>query len=217
MMKIKKIVNEIKNDKITASIILLFALFSAITFEIFNRPWGKVTNLWIPLDDKIPFIKEFILIYHTFMPTIIVVGLLIFVLNKKEYKKLVISLFIAQILAYIIYMLFQTHVPRYDTNLLGNDFFSNLVRATYAIDNSYSGAPSLHVADMSLCIFYLLKTNEIKKSTKTFLTLYMILIALTTVLVKQHVVLDMPAGFIHAVICFFVTNFLYDRFIKKGR
>lgn len=217
MMKIKKIINEIKNDKITSSGIFIFALFSTITFELFNRPWGQVSNLWIPFDDMIPFVKELIIVYHTFMPTIILVGLLILTVNKEEYKKLVISLFIAQISAYIIYVLFQTHVPRYDTNLLGDDFFSNMVRATYAIDNSYSGAPSLHVADMSLCIFYLLRIKKIKKSTKTMLTLYMILIAFTTVLVKQHVVLDIPAGFIHAVICFFVTNFLYDSFIKKCR
>lgn len=215
MMKIKKIFNEIKNDKITASGILLFALFSAATFEMFNRPWGEVTNLWIPFDDMIPFVKELILVYHTFMPTVILVGLIIFSVDKEEYKKLVISLFIAQIIAYIIYMFFQTHVPRYDTNLLGDDFFSNMVRATYSMDNSYSGAPSLHVADMSLCIFYLLRTKEIKISIKTFFTLYMILIAFTTVLVKQHVILDMPAGFVHAIICFFVANYIYDKFVNR--
>ena len=214
-MKIKKVIHEIKNDKITALGILFFALFSAMTFEFFNKPWGEVSNLWINIDDMIPFVKELIIIYHTFMPTVILVGLIIFTVNKDEYKKLVISLFIAQIGAYIIYMLFQTYVPRYDTNLLGEDFFSNMVRATYAIDNSYSGAPSLHVADMSLCIFYLLRTNKIKKSTKTILTLYMILIAITTVLVKQHVVLDIPSGFVHALICFFVTNYIYDKFVKR--
>lgn len=213
-MKIKEMINEIKKDKFTASGIFIFALFSAITFEMFNKPWGEVTNLSIFLDNMIPFVKEFIIIYHTFMPIVILVGLLIFTVDKKEYKKLVISLFIAQIGAYIIYVLFQTYVPRYDTSLLGDDFFSNLVRSTYAIDNSYSGAPSLHVADMSLCIFYLLRTKDIKKFTKIFLTFYMILIIFTTVLVKQHVVLDLPAGFVHALICFYLSNLIYKVFTK---
>lgn len=215
MIKIRKIIDKIKKDKFTALGIFLFAIFSATTFELFNRPWGEVTNLWIPFDDKIPFIKELIIVYHTFMPMIIITGIIIFYFNKEEYKKLVISLFLAQISAYIIYVLFQTYVPRYDTNLLGNDIFSNLVRATYSIDNSYSGAPSLHVADMTLCILYLMRIKEIKISTRTILSLYMTLIALTTVLVKQHVVLDIPAGLIHAIMNFFVANLIYTKFISS--
>lgn len=208
---VNKIIKEIKKDKLLASYIILFAIFSGITFEIFNRPWGEVANLWIPLDDKIPFIKEFIITYHTFMPTVIIVGLLIFTYDKKEYKKLVISLFIAQVSAYIIFILLQTYVPRYDTNLLGKDVFSQLVKATYSIDNSYSGAPSLHVADMTLCILYLARVKNINKITKTFLILYMILIALTTVLVKQHVVLDIPLGFLHAIINYFIVDIIINK------
>lgn len=90
-----------------------------------------------------------------------------------------------------------------------------MVRATYSIDNSYSGAPSLHVADMTLCILYLMRIKEIKISTRTILSLYMTLIALTTVLVKQHVVLDIPAGLIHAIMNFFVANLIYTKFISS--
>lgn len=88
MIKIQKIIDKIKKDKFTVLGIFLFAIFSATTFELFNRPWGEVTNLWIPFDDKIPFIKELIIVYHTFMPMIIITGIIIFYFNKEEYKKI---------------------------------------------------------------------------------------------------------------------------------
>ena len=179
--------------------ILIFAVFSAITFELFNRPFGTVTNIKIDFDDKIPFIKELILVYHTFMPLIVYTGFILYRDNKENYRKYVAALFLSQITAYVIYILFQTEVPRYNINLLGEDIFSNLVKLTYTLDNNYSGAPSLHVCHTLLASIYLHKSG-IERKYVIPLILYLMLVGATTVLVKQHVVLDIPAGIVHAVV-----------------
>lgn len=207
---IKDIKSIFKNKNKQVIWVFIFTLYSLLTFELFNRPFGQVTNLKIPFDDKIPMVKELIVVYHTFAFMIIFVGLLLLVESDKEYRKFIWSLFLSQSLAYIIYINFQTFVPRYDTSLLGDDIFSNLVRLTYSVDNSYSGAPSLHVANMTLSIIYLGKTSY-KNSHKIGLIIYLALVALTTVLVKQHVVLDIPAGLIHALLVYFIIEYIFKK------
>ena len=211
----EKIKKEFKENKKIFSLIILFFVFAATTFEIFNRPFGEVSNIKIPFDDKIPMVKELILVYHTFSLMFVLTGFLLLIDKKDDYMKYVISLFVAQILAYIIYVKFQTYIERYDTSLLGDDIFSNLIRLTYQVDNSYSGAPSLHVCVMTLASIYFAKSNYTLK-TKIFYISYLILIALTTVLVKQHVVLDIPAGILHAIIVYFIVEFGYNKYKKKN-
>ena len=194
--------------------VLIFAVFSAITFELFNRPFGTVTNIKIDFDDKIPFIKELILVYHTFMPLLVYTGYILYRDNKENYRKYVAALFLSQITAYIIYMLFQTEVPRYDTNLLGNDIFSRLVKLTYMVDNNYSGAPSLHVCHTLLASIYLYKSGIERKYVFPLIA-YLMLVAATTVLVKQHVVLDIPAGIVHAVVNCLIVGLIFKNINKS--
>ena len=194
--------------------ILWYVIYSGITYELFNRPFGIVRNIKIPFDDLIPFIKEFIIIYHLFMPMVILSCILVFIYNKKDYKKVMLTMFLAQTASYIVFVLFQTYVPRYDINLLGNDIFSNLVKFTYSIDNPYSGIPSMHVCNMVLSSIFIYQIN-LKKNIKIFLISFMTLIAITTVLVKQHVFLDIPGGIIHAIISYYLGIFIYNKISQR--
>lgn len=209
----EKLKINIKKNKILFLGIFLFFLYSATTYEIFNRPsFYNIYNLKIFIDDQIPLIKELIVVYHTFSPLFIISGIIVFNYNIEEYKKMLISLFLAQNIAYIIYFFFQTYVPRYDITKLGNDIFSTLIKYTYSIDGSYSGAPSLHVAIMTICSIYIYKLKEFKIFPKILLILYMTLISSTTLLVKQHVFLDVPTGILHAIICYILGQVLLNKF-----
>ncbi len=202
---IKKAIEKFQKEPKELILLLGYALFASLTFEIFNRPFGHVRNLKIPFDDKIPFVKELILVYHTFFFLVLFTCILIFLYRQELFRELLLTLFVAQILAYIIFMTFQTYVPRYDIAKLGEDFFSRIVYHTYQIDNSYSGAPSLHVCNMCISAWYFSKL-PFKKITKVLVISYMILVAATTVLVKQHVFLDIPFGILHAAGCLFIIS-----------
>ena len=204
----KNLKSNLLNEKYAISWLFIYVIFCATTYELFNRPFGIVKNIKIPFDDMIPLVKELIITYHTYIPTLIIVGYIIYKHNFKEYKKMILTLFLAQITAYVTFMLFQTYVPRYDVTLLGNDIFSELIKYTYIIDGTYSGAPSMHVCVMSIAIFYLLKT-KFNNPLRIFLVLYMILICSTTVLVKQHVFLDIPFGVLHAILNCCVIEFIF--------
>lgn len=194
--------------------IIAYILFTVITYELFNRPFGNVHVIKIPFDDKIPFIKEMIIPYHTYLPLLIVVGLMLLYKDEDLYIRYVMALFLAQITAYVIFMNFQTYVPRYDTNLLGDDIFSRIIRLTYSVDNTYSGAPSMHVCNSILASYYIGKSSYSKKCRVPMIA-YLCFVASTTVFVKQHVFLDIPSGIIHAIISIILVNLYFKNKEKK--
>lgn len=211
---LKDLKKSYSEDKRSFYMLFLYGLYALGTYELFNRPFGKVRNLKMPLDDMIPFIKELIVVYHMYMPMILLTAILVFVYDKKNYKRFIITLFVAQTLSYVIYMTYQTYVPRYDISLLGEDIFSKLVKMTYNVDNTYSGLPSMHVANMLLSSIFLSKVN-IGKRKKYLLIAYMTLIGATTVLVKQHVIIDVPAGVLYAIATYVLTKFVMDIYENK--
>ncbi len=210
-----KIIEKLKRHPKEVIYTFLFLIYCGATFELFNRPLlGPVYSLEIAFDAKIPLIKELILVYHTFMPMVVITCLMVMLRSRDEFWKMIFVLFMSQTLAYVIYTFCQTYVPRYDTSKLGDDFFSKILKFTYEIDGNYSGAPSLHVSNMVISMIFLTRSTY-KTSTKIWLNLYYFLIAITTVLVKQHVVLDIPAGMIHATFCYIIGSRIYDKYLRE--
>ncbi len=210
----KKFINDFKfrykESKRDFYFIFIYVIYAGLTYELFNQPIGIVRNIKIPFDDLIPFVKELIIIYHLFMPMVILTLIFVFIYDKKNYYRAITTFFFAQTASYLIFILFQTYVPRYDINLLGPDIFSKLVKFTYSIDNPYSGIPSMHVCSMLLTTIFIYKIN-INKKLKIFLIALMTLISLTTVLVKQHVFLDIPGGIIHALLSIIIVSYIFKK------
>ncbi len=195
---IRKFIDQYEKNKFFFYLLVFHIIFSGVTFGLMNRPFGIVTVLKIPFDDMIPLVKDMIYIYHMFMPLVFIMGLVLFTYDIETQKIYVVSLIISQLIAYVIYYLFQTDVPRADVSLLGDDLASRLIKFTYSVDNHYSGFPSLHVGNMTSLIFILYKSRLSKKITLP-VSVLAVMIALSTVLVKQHVFLDMPAGIVHGI------------------
>ncbi len=200
---IEKFINQYRKNKIFFYLLIFHILFSGLTFGLMNRPFGVVTVLKIPFDDMIPLVKQMIYIYHMFMPLVFIMGLVLFTYDIESQKVYVVSLIISQLIAYVIYYLFQTDVPRADVSLLGDDLASRMIKFTYSVDNHYSGFPSLHVGNMTTLIFILFRSKLSKKISLPVIALA-VMIALSTVLVKQHVFLDMPAGIVHGIYSVFI-------------
>ena len=215
MRFLTKLKKHFQANKADFFLIIVYVVFILGTYEFFNRPFGQVRNLEIPLDDKIPFVKELILVYHTYFPLVIACLALASMHSKRLFHQLLASLLFAQVAAYVIYVNFQTYVPRYDVSKLGNDFFSWAVKYTYSIDNSYSGAPSLHVCDMFISAWFFSKMN-FSKGVKVWGILYMTLAAATTDLVKQHVILDVPAGLAHGILSCLIVAFVFKKLSKSS-
>ena len=195
----------------THIIILISMPVISYIYQLFNRPIGEVRNLTLPLDGQIPFLPQFIIIYHLwYLFLIFNIGYLL-LRDKDEFMKAILSINLGNILAYITFFFFQSRVPR---PLVGDGFFESIVRFTYTIDQPYNGFPSIHVLTTTVMMIALARM-DIRKDFKYGSLFFGLLIILSTVFVKQHVVLDILGGLTYAGASYVIISGILGRFLFK--
>lgn len=151
------------------------------------------TQIW--LDEKIPFIKEFIipyLLWFLFVPYgMIYVGLH----SRKDFIRLFLFLFGGMAVANLIFSVYPNAQGLRPT-ITSDDLFSFLVKLLYSIDTPTDVCPSMHVFN-SIAVNTALQHSEsfsAKKYRKEMASILTILICLSTVFLKQHAVFDGICG-----------------------
>ncbi|MFS8130869.1 MAG: phosphatase PAP2 family protein, partial [Candidatus Dojkabacteria bacterium] len=149
------------------------------------------------------FVIPYLLAIFSWLITIIYVNLW---QKKSAAINFDIKLIAAGILSSVIYLVIPTFVNRVVVN--GNDIFSNILKAIYSNDESFSAAPSGHTFYTVLCLITL---NKLLPKYKVLWFAIAILIILSTLFIKQHNILDAVLGILFALI----ISFLVDK-IKVG-
>lgn len=161
-------------------------------YGMINNSNTKVYNLVTDIDRNTPFIKEFIIPYLFWYGFIYVVLIYIYFNDKSIYLKTLLACGICIVLSFLVYILFQTTVPR--PVLSGNDFFTNLVKQVYKFDKPFNCFPSIHCMSSYLMISGVRRIDSKNKFFKILVYITSILIIISTLFVKQHVILDVIAG-----------------------
>lgn len=155
-------------------------------------------------DELFNFSPPWILIYFSSYVSIPLSYLLIF---NKISKRFIRSFLTLTIISFIIFMLFPTKVPRYDFDYSHMNFiFSFLFQVLHSADSPTNCIPSLHVSTAFL-IFYLSLSMQ-RKLLIGLSFLYAILVSLSTLFVKQHLLLDVYSGFIAASLVYIFIRLL---------
>ena len=190
-------------------------------FLINNAPNQKLHSLYTELDSLVPFINVFIIPYMMYMPNLVILLIIICYCDEERYFISLLALNIGNFICLIIYMLFQTYVPR--PVIIHDDFLCSFVRFIYSKDNPYNCFPSIHV----VATFSVLKgINKLKNMPIKYKIRFNIigwLIIISTQFVKQHVIMDLLAGLVLVEgvykgieYIFYNTNFI-KRFDKKKK
>lgn len=210
-------------------LIALFYAFMSIIYA-FSSAVSKDTHLIsMSIDDKIPFIRYFIIPYYTyyFMPVII-----LYMVARKDgekFKKGIISMFIVDIIANIVFLSYNVKIIRPDvvdlnmkiTDVTGFDSFLDfMIAVIYRVDKNASCCfPSLHAAIGTLVAILSISFDK-EKRLPLFLTILGVLSGLgcitATFFIKQHYFIDSVAGVILSLIVYsFVSLTMY--LIKKKK
>lgn len=167
--------------------IILLLLTYAIYFLI-NKLSIPRFNFSSVLDAQIPFLPFFGLFYFSYFPFLIfTIVYAFFKFKLLKFQKLTVTLIIIQCVAYLFHILLPATLLR--PSVLGNSIFEQLVQFIYWFDNPSNLTPSLHVANPCLISFF-----YSKKSWRHLLWLWAFLIIISTLIIKQHVVLDVVTG-----------------------
>ena len=183
-----------------------------------NRVDQDVYSLATAFDQATPFIKYFALPYAVWIFYIYVCLVYFFKKDVNVYYRGVVTYTICALTCYVIYAVFQTTVVR--PVLEGNDPFTWLMAYIYNRDQPYNCFPSIHCFS-SYMVMRLVWTSSFRnKWNVTLITGMSSLIIMSTLFVKQHVVLDAIAGillveFVLAIMLIVETQIVRQRQRQK--
>ena len=115
--------------------------------------------------------------------------------DVEAYTKLCLFLFCGMTVCFIIYAIFPNGQQLRPT-IMESDTFSRIINDIYRKDNPINSAPSMHVLD-SIAVFTVLQKSKSFRDNKLIITIsgiLMVMIIASTVMIKQHSIIDLLAG-----------------------
>lgn len=143
------------------------------------------------VDDYIPFIKQFIIPYLSWFPYIGFGLLYSGIVYKKEYYRLCTFMFTGMAICYVIFMVCPNGLNMRPA-ITQHDILSRLVAYIYRVDTPANVTPSIHILNSIGVNTALVNCARLKKRKKLIWisNIWMILICMSTLFVKQHSVID---------------------------
>jgi len=190
---------------------LLFLLLQPVYFAL-NRSQDTVLSIQTPVDSLIPFFPLAGIVYLSYFIFLVITSVLLGRTSLIALKQWLFALVIATIVAYAVYATFQSYVPRPD--ITGLDSVQLMIMQTiYGNDKPYNALPSLH-ATLTACSVIAIGLWQSSLRSRQIMYVWGALIVLSTLLVKQHFILDAVSGIILAVLA--VTASLHVFPAKKA-
>ncbi|MDF2650856.1 MAG: serine/threonine protein phosphatase [Paenibacillus sp.] len=167
--------------------LLLIPLVGLIYIHL-NQADGVAYSLVTDLDRQIPFMKSFVIPYLSWYGFLLVGFLYLAYKDRSMYYKTLFQFIMGLLLCYGVYAIYQTTVPR--PELTGSDWLLRMVQWVYRSDQPFNCFPSTHVLTSYLMMKAYLRSTTIVWPYKIAVTSMSLLIIVSTLFVKQHVLLD---------------------------
>lgn len=170
------------------------------------------------LDDQIPFVPYFIYFYISWYILLFLVPMIYMKYDKKTLKKYTYTNFISVLVCGIIFIIFPTTINR--PNIEVTSITTWLVNTIYYFDTpAVNCLPSIHSLICFIFILCNIKAN-IKTSYKCIIDILSVLIILSTLFIKQHVIYDVLSAFVVSSITYIIvtkkeTKFSFLSFLHK--
>ena len=168
-----------------------------------------ITDTWI--DQYIPFNEYFVIPYVLWF-VFMVLGFAYFVfIDQSGVKRTYFYLFLGMSSSLLIYALIPTG-QNLRVQLYNDNIFQCLVSFIYSVDSSTNVCPSIHVYNSVMMCVSLLKSRRIKQHTwLCFLIIALaILICMSTVMIKQHALMDIVWELVLAIVIYSIGKWKFD-------
>ena len=180
--------------------LVLFVPLYLVCFFLLEN-WIK-TDYWVsymPLDDAIPFVEQFVVFYYLWVPSMVFIGLYQLLHDEKAFVRYMSFLVAGFSLSLLICALFPNGQDLRPRSFPRQNLFTALVGLIYRADTNTNVFPSMHVVGCIAVVASAFDAGWKHPATmRTGFVLLALLIAASTVFIKQHSFLDVIGG---AVLC----------------
>lgn len=202
------------NYKVLLIIIGLVLLESVFYLLSKSTPFA-VSNVTLNIDNKIPFIKSFVYFYFLWYFMLLIVPYMLYLFNKNNFYKYASICILSIIISSLIFFFFPTTMLR--PTVTGHGLSIFLIKSIYYVDTPVLNCfPSMHVTLCLLFMYTTFITKEFNKKTQVLIYLLSTLIIMSTIFIKQHVILDIIGAVVVIIISIILSNlFKLDKKIKS--
>ena len=169
---------------------LVVFVFTLIPYQQLNRSLAPRWDLLSPIDALVPFLPWTVVVY---MSLYLIYLAAAWVLRGRDFLRVMWSLLSLNFLCYLGFIFFTAHYPRPGEGEWGGSAWAPVFRWMFEMDPPGNTCPSLHVSTAML--LGLTMHKERRGSADRWLWLpWGALIALSTLTVKQHFIVDVVSG-----------------------
>ncbi len=180
---------------LNAGICVALAIGVYLTSEIYDLLNHGPNRVFLrtPLDQLLPVIPPFVIPYVSLEPFIYASLILFILFRARIFQSAALSMIVAWFVSYAFYFFLQSYVER--PHLAGTDLLTQLINQVYAGDNPYNDFPSLHTSLSTILAIHWWRVN---RRIGIPVAVWVTLIVLSTLFVKQHYVADVIGGLLLA-------------------
>lgn len=198
----KKYIKKLEIKPIITTISLV--CIQSILYFISKLLQGDLNLVGNVIDTKIPFVPAFFIPYCIWYLMIFIIPYYLYCKDKDKFIKYTMAYILCSMIGNIVFISYPSTVAR--PTVTGTDIFSLIAKFIYWIDTPTNCFPSLHCAISMLFILYICESKNTNIITKISVCIISILIMLSTLFTKQHVVVDFISGDMLALIVYLIVK-----------
>lgn len=180
-----------------------FLLFQVIAYFGVEKFEGRPHDVERQIDKRIPVIPWFSIIYATWFPAIAICPLVLFYADREIYMIYMAAMFLDIILSCITYYFYPTSFTRPETD-------SWMLKIVYFMSyRQVNCMPSLHCSMSYIIIIACVCAEGLNPLIAAVFIIDSILIPISTLFTKQHVVIDVITAIPYAILCWLAGVALY--------
>lgn len=203
-------IKKLKNDKALVQFAVYIVLVAIFLIENNINLGGH--KIYSKLDDLIPFVPAFIVLYCAWYFYIGGTCLIFLLKSKTDLRKTAFSMNICMAIGLLVYFIYPNYIT-IRPSVYGSDVFSQAVKVLQMGDSPSSVCPSLHVAICVALYTGIADSALFKGRTKIKVSAFIlaILISISTLFIKQHSIIDVLFGALLGVASYaFVYKFYFN-------
>jgi len=196
---------------VKAKYLSFLTIFTLGTYFLIQNIVSHQHELITELDSAIPFMPQFVWIYHSLIP---VIGATLFLLvnQRRNFFNTFWACIGASVIIHMIYVIMPSFYPRPD--ILPEGLSAQLVALTYEIDNGSNTFPSGHVCYAWILYLGVRCSAQAAKvfGLRNLFLLWAVGVTLSTLTLKVHYVVDVFGGLVLAFLAFYSVRYLFNKF-----